>query len=124
MPRDFLIPIVDISKCLKLENVSEAKKKSSELDISYKCHEALDFSQYKDEMHDVVVMNMVIHYIDDLDKLFAGIARVLKNKGTFVFSTIISLSCLPVFITNKPYLMVQPIPLRSVSALSCTQEAS
>jgi two-component system chemotaxis response regulator CheV len=27
MPRDFLIPIVDISKCLKLENVSEAKKK-------------------------------------------------------------------------------------------------
>lgn len=64
-----------------------AIKKSQGLDISYSAHDALEFGQYKEEMFDVVVMNMVIHYIKDLDKLFSGISRVLKKGGIFVFST-------------------------------------
>ena len=32
-------------------------------------------------------MNMVIHYIQDIDKLFAEVSRVLKNDGVFVLST-------------------------------------
>jgi 2-polyprenyl-3-methyl-5-hydroxy-6-metoxy-1,4-benzoquinol methylase len=64
-----------------------AKEKSKGLDISYSSHDATVFDVYKKEMFDVVVMNMVIHYIQDLEKLFKGISTVLKKDGLFVFST-------------------------------------
>ena len=64
-----------------------AKEKSKSLDIQYLVHDATDFSQYKDDFFDCVVMNMVIHYVEDLDKLFKGIGRILKRNGIFVFST-------------------------------------
>jgi ubiquinone/menaquinone biosynthesis C-methylase UbiE len=64
-----------------------AKEKSKGLDIQYMTHDATDFSSYKDNFFDCVFMNMVIHYVEDLDKLFAGVNRVLKKGGKFVFST-------------------------------------
>lgn len=67
--------------------VAIAKKKSNGLDISYSVHDATTFDTYKKDMFDVVVMNMVIHYIKDIDALFAGIGKVLKKGGIFVFST-------------------------------------
>jgi 2-polyprenyl-3-methyl-5-hydroxy-6-metoxy-1,4-benzoquinol methylase len=69
------------------ELVKEAQAKSVGLDINYAVHDATDFSLYEDEQFDVAIMNMVIHYVQDLDKLFAGISRVLKVGGTLVFST-------------------------------------
>jgi len=69
----------------KLINI--AKEKSKGLDIQYRAHDATDFSLYQNNFLDLVVMNMVIHYVKDLDELFAGISRVLKKDGVFVFST-------------------------------------
>lgn len=67
--------------------IEEAKKKSKNVDIFYSVHDATDFSDYKTEMFDIVLMNMVIHYIKDLDKLFDGVNKVLKRGGLLVFST-------------------------------------
>jgi len=67
--------------------IDDAKRKSKDQSIVYRVHDATDFSEYKDNQFDVVVMNMVIHYIQDLEKLFDGIRRVLKKNGVFVFST-------------------------------------
>jgi ubiquinone/menaquinone biosynthesis C-methylase UbiE len=64
-----------------------ARKKSKELSISYSVHDALDFSKYGQGMFDVVVMNMVIHYIKDIENLFKGISNILKKNGLLVFST-------------------------------------
>ncbi len=68
----------------KLVNI--AKKESKDLKIAYSVHDAVDFSNYKNNMFDVVTMNVVIHYVKDLNKLFDGISRILKNKGRFIFS--------------------------------------
>lgn len=57
------------------------------MDIKYSVCEGTDFKDFKGDQFDCVVMNMVIHYIDDLDKLFFGISKVLKDDGLFVFST-------------------------------------
>jgi ubiquinone/menaquinone biosynthesis C-methylase UbiE len=64
-----------------------AKDKSKEIDIKYFVHDATDFSSYKENYFDFVVMNMVIHYVKDLGKLFNGVSRILKKNGVFVFST-------------------------------------
>lgn len=73
----------DISEKL----IQIAKSKSKDMNIVYSHHDATDFSSYQDGQFDVVTMNMAIHYIEDLFKLFAGISRILKSNGRFVFST-------------------------------------
>lgn len=69
------------------ELIKIAKEKSENLDISYSVRDGLDFSDFDDNQFDVVVMNMVIHYIEDLDTLFKEISRVLKPNGILAFST-------------------------------------
>lgn len=67
--------------------IAIAKKKNKGLDISYSVRDATKLDAYKKEMFDVVVMNMVMHYIKNIDALFAGISKMLKKGGIFVFST-------------------------------------
>lgn len=67
--------------------IEDAKQKSKGLGIDYSVRDALNFDGYAKAMFDVVTMNMVVHYIEDLDRLFAGISNVLKNKGVCAFST-------------------------------------
>lgn len=64
-----------------------AKNKSSNLDITYSVRDAIDFSGLKESHFDAVVMNMVTHYIKDLDMLCKGIALILKTNGIFAYST-------------------------------------
>jgi ubiquinone/menaquinone biosynthesis C-methylase UbiE len=73
----------DISSTL----IKIAKEKSKGLDIIYSVHDAINVDEYKSGMFDIVVMNMVIHYIADIDKLFSNINKVLKRGGIFVFSS-------------------------------------
>lgn len=73
----------DISKGL----IKIAHEKSKELSIIYSIRDATDFSGFADEQFDVVTMNMVLHYIEDLDKLFREVSRVLKKGGIFAFTT-------------------------------------
>lgn len=69
------------------ELINIAKAKSDGLDINYLVRDGIDFTDFKNEQLDVVVMNMVIHYIQDIDTLFKETSRVLKQKGILVFST-------------------------------------
>lgn len=41
----------------------------------------------KDATYDVIVCPLVLHYVEDLTKVFADVARVLKPGGYMVFST-------------------------------------
>ena len=41
----------------------------------------------KDNSYDLVICPLAIHYIENLEVLFHDIARVLRDKGLFVFST-------------------------------------
>jgi ubiquinone/menaquinone biosynthesis C-methylase UbiE len=72
---------------ISFELIKIAKSKSANLNIKYFNHPATEFDNYKKEEFDAVTMNMVIHYIKDLDKLFSGISSILKDKSVFVFST-------------------------------------
>jgi len=69
------------------ELVKIAKDKSEGLDISYSVRDGIDFSGFSNGQFDVVIMNMVIHYIEDIDTLFKEISRVLKPNGILAFST-------------------------------------
>lgn len=55
-------------------------------EVEYKIHDGVNFGEYKAREFDAVILNMVIHYIQDLDKLMEGVARVLKRGGKLVFS--------------------------------------
>lgn len=67
--------------------IEKAKEKNKGLPIHYSVHDAEDFNKYVDSQFDAVSMNMVIHYIKNLDRLFEGISKVLKPNGVFAFST-------------------------------------
>jgi ubiquinone/menaquinone biosynthesis C-methylase UbiE len=69
------------------EIVKIAKEKSKDFDIEYLVHSADNLSAHNNNMFDAVIMNMSIHYLKDLDKLFSEIGRVLKKGGIFAFST-------------------------------------
>lgn len=64
-----------------------AQEKYDPMDINYMVRDATDFEGIPDEKFDVVIMNMVIHYILDLDTLFSKVAKILKPRGKFVFTT-------------------------------------
>lgn len=69
------------------ELVKLAKEKSKGLEINYSVRDALDFTGFADGQFDIVIMSMVIHYIKNVDALFRGISRILREDGLFVLST-------------------------------------
>lgn len=72
---------------ISIDLIDLAKANTQDLDIDYSIHGADDLSSYQSNFFDVVVMNMSIHYLGDLEKLFSEISRVLKPNGIFAFST-------------------------------------
>ena len=67
--------------------ISIAKSKTENKNVNYSVHNADNLTIYKDRMFDCVVMNMSIHYLNDLNKLFSEVSRVLRKDGVFTFST-------------------------------------
>lgn len=63
------------------------------LDIARRDNPTIEFKQgsgYKipfKEQFDVVVAPLVLHYMEDWDKVFKEVSRVLKKGGMFIFST-------------------------------------
>ncbi|TAA72491.1 class I SAM-dependent methyltransferase [Planococcus salinarum] len=49
-------------------------------------HSSLENFEYPANRYDVVLSRMVIHYIDNIEKLFASISQTMKKEGKFVFS--------------------------------------
>lgn len=63
------------------------------LDIAKKVNPTLDFrigSGYNipfNELFDIVLSSLVVHYLQDWNKMFKQVSKVLKKGGYFIFST-------------------------------------
>lgn len=63
-----------------------AIEKYDPADIRYRVHEATDFSAYPTDYFDTVLIHQGIFYIADVEALTAGIYRILKPGGSFIFT--------------------------------------
>ncbi len=87
----------DISEKL----IAIAKQRYSEVGIKFFIENGSDFSDIPDKFFDIVIMNMAIHYIDDIDRLFEGVNKVLKRNGIFAFTIDHPLKALSHFDTGR-----------------------
>lgn len=70
---------IDVS----IEMIEEAKKAYSDIDFKVGDAEKLP---YESKTFDFVTSSLVMHYMQDLNYVFAEVARVLKENGIFIFS--------------------------------------
>lgn len=63
-----------------------AKNKYPTYGINYFICDGADFSDLPEDYFDLVTLNMSIHYIKNLNKLFEGISNVLKVGGKVAFT--------------------------------------
>ncbi|MBR3174687.1 MAG: class I SAM-dependent methyltransferase [Oscillospiraceae bacterium] len=65
--------------------IAEARERNSDPAIAYKIC-ALDEYDYPAENYDFVLSNLVLHYIDDLGKIYQKVHNTLKPGGIFLFN--------------------------------------
>lgn len=65
--------------------IAEARRKNSADWIEYRVCGIYDFD-YPAESYDLVVSNLVLHYIEDLEEVYRLVHRALKSGGTFLFN--------------------------------------
>lgn len=65
--------------------IEEAKRKNADDRIEYRVCGIHEFD-YPAEHYDLVVSNLVLHYIEDLEAVYRLIHRTLKPGGTFLFN--------------------------------------
>lgn len=72
---------IDLSRKM----IGEAKKRNSDSRITYKICGIEDY-EYPENCWDCVLSNLALHYIADLDHVFANVYRTLKPGGIFLFN--------------------------------------
>ena len=65
--------------------IREAQRRNAHERIEYRLCGMHDFA-YPEGTYDLVVSNLVLHYIEDLQEVYALIHRTLKPGGTFLFN--------------------------------------
>lgn len=65
--------------------IAEAKQRNAENKITYKVC-GLEEYDYPQQVWDVVVSNLVLHYVGNLTVIFRKVHQTLKPNGTFVFN--------------------------------------
>jgi SAM-dependent methyltransferase len=65
------------------EMIKIAKRENPNLDLKVGSGYKIPF----DEKFDIVLASLVVHYLEDWNKMFKEISRVLKTGGYFLFST-------------------------------------
>ena len=75
--------IVGIDQSEKMLN--EAKKRNGALNIEYYRCDLLEYD-YPNDTYDLVLANLVLHYIEDLKKVYRLVHKTLKEDGCFVFN--------------------------------------
>jgi len=70
----------------KLIEIAKSEYPNPDNKIKYFVNEATNFKEVPQDHFDLVFMNMVIHYVEDIPKLAKGLFSVLKNKSRFVFT--------------------------------------
>lgn len=65
--------------------LDEARKRHSHSLISYENYDLCHYT-YPPHTFDVVISNLVLHYIEDLEEIYHNVFQCLKENGTFVFN--------------------------------------
>ena len=65
--------------------IDEAKRRNAAANIEYRVCSVQDY-EYPAEKFDLVVSNLVLHYIEDLHAVYKLIYRTLKFGGVFLFN--------------------------------------
>ena len=76
-------PVLGIDQSVRM--IEEAKRRNTGEGIEYQICDLLDFA-YPEETYDLVVSNLVLHYLEDLDGIYQHIYRTLKPGGVFLFN--------------------------------------
>lgn len=69
------------------EMVEIVKRKFGERINAYAQDASIGLIKEESESADLIISPLMIHYLEDLSVLFNDVARVLKNGGSFAFST-------------------------------------
>lgn len=65
--------------------IEEAKKRNGDERIRYEVCSLEEYA-YPRETYDLVVSNLVLHYVRDLDRIYGNVYRTLKPGGVFIFN--------------------------------------
>ena len=65
--------------------IEEAKRRNAAGCIEYRVCGIHDFG-FPENRYDLVVSNLVLHYVEDLEEVYALVHRTLKPGGTFLFN--------------------------------------
>lgn len=65
--------------------IEEAQKRNSAENITYKICGAEEYN-YPENTYDLVISNLVLHYIADLNSIFNKVYLTLKTGGSFLFN--------------------------------------
>ena len=72
---------IDASKAM----VAEAEKRNSASNITYKICSLEDYD-YPAETFDLILSNLVLHYVEDLSSVYGKVHQALKPCGIFLFN--------------------------------------
>ena len=70
---------------LSAKMIAEARKRNSDERIDYHVASLLDWD-YQPATYDVVVSNLVLHYVEDLDDVYHRIHETLRPSGVFLMN--------------------------------------
>lgn len=65
--------------------IDEAKKRNSDEIITYRVCDLLQY-EYPASAFDLVVSNLVLHYIEDLDWIYSSVFQTLRQDGVFLMN--------------------------------------
>ena len=65
--------------------IEEAVRRTNDDRITYRVCELLEY-EYPKSSFDLVISNLVLHYIEDLDDIYHKIYETLKDEGIFLFN--------------------------------------
>lgn len=65
--------------------IAEALKRNADPRITYRVCDLLDY-EYPSDAFDLVISNLVLHYVADLDAVYRQIHRTLRSGGVFLMN--------------------------------------
>lgn len=65
--------------------IQEARQRNGDAVIEYKVC-SINQYEYPKNFYNLVISNLVLHYVEDLDKVFQNVYKTLKQGGSFLFN--------------------------------------
>ena len=70
---------------LSSKMIEKAKEINNDENISYHFMDLCEYD-YPNEKYDLVISNLVLHYVEDLKNVYEKVYKTLKQNGTFIFN--------------------------------------